>query len=177
MTSAMRHICGCMLLTLVALGPAHAEPASLRSAIAAYNRQDFTTAARLFHPLAERGNAQAQSRLGFMYEYGFGVPKNYEAAAFWTMRAAEQADASAQYRLGLMYDKGLGVPQDYVEAYRWLNLSSANTGWEMRARAARIREAVATKMTRGQLAAAQELSLLSYPSPPRWHWRPMPFGP
>jgi uncharacterized protein len=176
-TSALRHFCGCILLTLVVLGPAHAEPASLRAAIAAYDRQDFTKAARLFFALAERGNAQAQSRLGFMYEYGFGVPKNYEAAAWWTMRAAEQADASAQYRLGLMYDKGLGVPQDYVEAYRWLNLSSANAKPYMRAQAARIREAVATKMTRGQLAAAQELSLLSYPSPPRWHWRPIPIGP
>ena len=177
MTSAMRHIYRCVLLMLVTLGPAHAEPSSLRAAIAAYNRQDFTTAARLFFPLAERGNAQAQSRLGFMYEYGFGVPKNYEAAAWWTMQAAAQAEASAQYRLGLMYDKGLGVPQDYVEAYRWLNLSSANAKPDLRAQAARIREAVATKMTVGQLAAAQELSILSYPSPPRWLWRPMPFGP
>jgi TPR repeat protein len=173
----MRHVLGWVLLTLVALGPAHAEPASLRAAIAAYNRQDFTTAARLFYALAERGNPQAQSRLGFMYEYGFGVPKNYEAAAWWTTQAAVQADASAQYRLGLMYDKGLGVPQDYVEAYRWLNLSSANAKPIMRGRAARIREAVATKMTVGQLAAAQELSLLSYASPPRWQWRPVPLAP
>jgi hypothetical protein len=166
-----------VLLTLVALGPAYAEPASLRSAIAAYNRQDFAIAARLLYPLAERGNAKAQSRLGFMYEYGFGVPKNYEAAAWWTMQAAAQADASAQYRLGLMYDKGLGVPQDYVEAYRWLNLSTANAKPVMRERAARIREAVATKMTVGQLAAAQELSMLSYASPPRWRWRPVPIEP
>ena len=106
-------------------GPA--EPASLRAAIAAYNRQDFLTAARLLFPLAERGDARAQARLGFMYEYGFGVPKNYVVAAWWTQRAAAQGEASAQYRLGLMYDKGHGVPQSYIEAYRWLNLSSANS--------------------------------------------------
>jgi TPR repeat protein len=35
--------------------------------IVAYDRGDYATAVRLFRPLAEQGNAQAQNSLGAMY--------------------------------------------------------------------------------------------------------------
>jgi hypothetical protein len=40
--------------------------------VAAYQRGDFATALGLFQPLADQGNAAAQTNLGVMYEKGAG---------------------------------------------------------------------------------------------------------
>mgnify|MGYP003639806128 FL=1 len=61
--------------------------------------------------LAEQGDAEAQNNLGVMYNYGNGVPENYEAAVMWYTKAAEQGYDKAQYNLGLGYQDGTGVPQ------------------------------------------------------------------
>ena len=86
---------------------------------AAYERGDYATALKEWRPLAEEGDARAQTSLGFMYFKGHGVSQDYGEAVKWIRRAAEQGDAAAQFRLGFMYYDGQGVPQDYVEAMRW----------------------------------------------------------
>jgi uncharacterized protein len=128
---------------------------SLRRGISAFNRQDYMRASQMFIPLAERGEASAQAYLGFMFETGRGVPQNYTEAAMWYRRAAEQGDSLAQYSLGLLYDRGQGVPRDIVEANKWLNLSTAGAPRKAREARARIRDAVTTKMTRGEIARAR----------------------
>jgi hypothetical protein len=132
-----------------------AQAQSLRQGISAFNRQDYMRASQVFIPLAERGEASAQTYLGFMFETGRGVPQNYTEAAMWYRRAAEQGDSLAQYSLGLLYDHGQGVPRDIVEANKWLNLSTAGAPRRAREARARIRDAVTTKMTRGEIARAR----------------------
>jgi TPR repeat protein len=140
----------------VLLSPAgFAQAQSFPQGVAAFKRQDYVLASRSFIPLAERGDASAQSYLGFMFETGRGVPQNYTEAAMWYRRAAEQGDSLAQYSLGLLYDKGFGVPRDIVEAGKWLNLSAAASPPRAREARARIRDAVTTKMTRGEIAQAR----------------------
>ena len=39
----------------------------------AYNEEEYATALRHFSPLAEKGDARAQYRLGTMYRHGVGV--------------------------------------------------------------------------------------------------------
>ncbi len=112
-------------------------------------------AAAIFTPLAERGAPSAQAYLGFMYETGRGVPQNYTDAAMWYRRAAEQGDSLAQYSLGQLYDRGQGVPQDIVEASKWLNLATAGAPRGAREARARMRDAVTSKMTRGEIAEAR----------------------
>jgi len=68
---------------------------------------------------AEKGDAQAQYRLGRMYFQGEGVPQDYTQAALWYHKAADQDYAKAQYALGYMYYFGHGVQQSYSEAVRW----------------------------------------------------------
>ena len=68
---------------------------------------------------AEQGDVEAQFALGAMYNYGKGVPKDYQLAVKWYKLAAEQGDAESQNLLGLMYDLGNGVPQDYQLAIKW----------------------------------------------------------
>ena len=132
-----------------------AVAASFQQGVSAFKREDYVSASRVFIPLAERGDPAAQSYLGFMFETGRGVPQNYTEAAMWYRRAAEQGDSLAQYSLGLLYDRGFGVPRDIVEASKWLNLSTAAAPPQAREARARIRDAVTTKMTRGEIARAR----------------------
>jgi TPR repeat protein len=85
-----RIIIGLVLALLVAL-PATAQ--DLKKGVAAYKGVDSTTALRELRPLAEKGNAEAQTYLGIMYRYGRSVPQ-----------------------------MGEGVPQDYKEAVRLFRL-------------------------------------------------------
>jgi uncharacterized protein len=154
---------GAGIVLLLSVGN-FAEAASLRQGIVAFDRQDYASASRIFIPLAERGDPAAQSYLGFMFETGRGVPQDYAEAAMWYRRAAEQGDSLAQYSLGLLYDKGFGVPRDIVEASKWLNLSTAAAPVQAREARARIRDAVTTKMTRGEIARARLRALEWTPS-------------
>jgi TPR repeat protein len=108
---------------------------------------------------AYRGDAHAQAILGFMYANGRGVPQSYDVAVDWYLRSAEQGDPDGQHLLGLMYDKGFGVNADVVLAYKWLNLAAAHAPWPNRENFLRLRDAVASKMTRAQLDLAQQLAV------------------
>ena len=88
-------------------------------AIAAYERGDYATAFRLMKPLGEKGDAKAQHNLGVMYDYGRGVPQDYNKALKWYRMAAEKGIPEAQHNLGLMYFNGQAVPQNYAEAAKW----------------------------------------------------------
>lgn len=153
----MTRIVVAALLLALALGPAQA--ASFRAGVAALGRHNDVAAAQIIIPLAERGDARAQTVLGFMFANGRGVPQNYIESATWYRRASEQGDATAQYMLGLMYDSGHGVPQDYVLAYKWLNLAVAHAAGRERLDWVRIRDAVATKLSLAELTVAQRLAL------------------
>jgi uncharacterized protein len=146
-----------MILAASMVDSARADPTSTASA--AFARGDYVTAARRLGPLAAAGNPRAQAMLGFMYEYGRGVPQDFVFAAAWYTRAAKQGDVTGQHMLGLLYDKGRGVPQDVVLAYKWLNLAAARARYRQRDAYIRLRDAVATKMSNAQIALAQQLAI------------------
>jgi TPR repeat protein len=125
----------------------------------AYARADYTRAAAIFSREAEQGQAAAQSYLGYMYAQGRGVPQDEVRAAQWLSRAAVQGFPTAQFLLGLMVDKGQGVKQDFVEAEFLLDLAAARAGPKERDYWTRIRNAVAGKLTRAELAQAQKRAL------------------
>ena len=154
---AVATIVVCAVLALALLAPAQA--ASLRAGLAAYDRQDFNAAATILRPLAIAGDPRAQSYVGYMYANGRGFPQNYNVAAYWYFRAANQGESTAQYMLGLLYDKGDGVQQDYIKAHMWLDLAAAHAPPKSRDYAVRLRDAVATKMTRGEIGVARQLAL------------------
>jgi hypothetical protein len=145
-----------LFLVLLAIREAAAGPA--QAGVAAYNAHDYPTAARLLLPLAQHGNPEAQTYVGFMFQNGRGLPQNYVAAAHWYRAASEQGVPVAQFMLGLMYDKGHGLPQDYVLAYKWLNIATARATPREREYWVRIRNAVATKLTLVQRTAGQDLA-------------------
>ena len=142
-------------------GAAVAGP--LEDAEAAYGRDDYATALRLFRSLAEQGDATAQEHLGDMYERGQSVPQDYAEAVLWYRRAADQGFATAQWLLGTMYETGYGVQQDYVQAHMWYNLSAAQ-GWGA---AAENRTMLERAMTPAQVAEAQKFAREWKPRPER----------
>lgn len=148
---------------LLPLTPAQAR--SVDNAFALYARGDYQAAAAQLTRLALAGDGRAQGLLGFLYEYGKGVPQNYVLAAQWYTCAAEQGEATAQYLLGLLYDKGHGVRRDVVLSQKWLILAAARASRRERDVYTRLRDAVATKMSVAQLAVAQQLALEWFPAP------------
>jgi TPR repeat protein len=109
--------CSAFALALLLSTPARAQDDAARTA---FEREDYAQAATLYRPRAEKGDAEAQYRLGMMTRFGWGVEKDAAAAARWLQRAAENGHALAQSELGTMYRLGRGVPEDAEIAARWL---------------------------------------------------------
>jgi len=143
-----------------------ARAGALSAGAQAYARHDYVRAAPLLLLEAERGSPTAQTYLGFMFQNGLGVPRNYEAAAGWLNEAAQQGAPTAQFLLGLLFDKGYGVPMDWVQAEVWLNLAASQATGRERDYWSRMRDGVAQKLTLDQLAQAQQRA---------YAWAPTPF--
>ena len=105
------------LLALALFGAARAGP--LEDAKAAAQRADYATELQILRPLADQGNAEAQNWVGWIYDQGKGVAKDYVEAKNWYRKAADQGNTDAQNNLGSMYHSGRGVPQDYAQAVAW----------------------------------------------------------
>lgn len=89
---------------------------------------NFSTAIAMWLPQAERGDKEAQTYVGELYERGLGsTPPDYGAAATWYRKAADQGFARAMIDLGFLYEKGLGVSKDPTTA---LNLYRKASGLE-----------------------------------------------
>ena len=112
------------LATVLSLAFSQASAQDFFKGVNAYKAGDYATAMKEFQPLAELGDADAQIKLGIMYEYGLGVVKDATNAAKWYRQAAEHGNAFSQYKLGLMYNEGTGVLQDYAKALKWYQLSA-----------------------------------------------------
>ena len=100
-------------------------------------QKDSTSTLKEVRKLAERGNADAQMKLGFFYEYGQGIIQNATDAVKWYLKAAEQGNAVAQYNLGRKYEDGQGVIRNDLEASKWYRKAAKqgnanaqnNLGW------------------------------------------------
>jgi len=116
--------------------------------------------------LAQQGNAQAQTYIGYLYYNGEGVPTDYQEAAKWYRKAAEQGHARAQYYLGVMYYLGKGVPKDYVLSHMWLNLNLSQQNEDDKRKAgAKVLGTVEGLMTTAQISEAQRLAREFKPKP------------
>lgn len=83
-------------------------------------------------------------RLGQIYEFGFGVPRDSQQAMHWYVQAATDplaANVHAAYAVGRMYAKGIGVSKNYHRAHEWF-LRAAGLKSADKARPQRSREAV-----------------------------------
>ncbi len=99
---------------------------------------------------AEHGDADAQYRLGSMYDYGQGFLQDLQddvEAGKWYRSSAKQNHVEAQLVLGYRYQRGEGVPRDYVLSYMWFELAVSRASEAMRGRAIRARNEVTEFLT------------------------------
>jgi len=90
---------GFLALAIMALAvPVNAGP--FEDGEAAYNRGDYATTLRLWRPLAEQGDAEAQNNLGRSYGEGRGVPQDDALAYMWFSIAAAHG-----------YERAPGLPR------------------------------------------------------------------
>ena len=113
------HPRGITLLAIFALLCCNGAAAGLAEGYEALIKKDYATAIKEYHPLAERGNAEAQYRIGRMYEFGQGYPQDKAQGIAWIRKAAAQNHADAQQELGFIYAAGDGVRQDDAQAVAW----------------------------------------------------------
>ncbi|MDR1439131.1 MAG: sel1 repeat family protein, partial [Clostridiales bacterium] len=85
----------------------------------AYATEDLDARANLWRMAADKGEMQAQYRLGKCYECGLGVKMDAGEAARWYRKSADQGHAAAQYNLGRLYRNGQGLEQSYEDASKW----------------------------------------------------------
>jgi TPR repeat protein len=96
---------------------------------------------------AERGDAQAQLDIGFIY-----FKKNDLAqSTAWFRKAADQGNRFGQTLMGQAYEFGQGAPQDMIEAFKWYTLA-IKSGDDY---AAHNRSDLARKMTPDQIAEGE----------------------
>ena len=124
----MRLVFWCVIGLVLALSAQAQTPEErLRTAAGAYERKDYALAVSLWRPLANQGNAEAETLLGAMYWSGEGVARDHREAARLYLSAAQKGYARAQNDIGFMLGFGEGIPpRDDVQAYKWLALAVAN---------------------------------------------------
>ncbi|MEA3045822.1 MAG: uncharacterized protein QOJ53_154 [Sphingomonadales bacterium] len=81
---------------------AAAGAGDVRSGIDAWQAQNYDEAVRIWRPLADRGDADAQYNIAQAYFLGRGVPQNANLAGQWYERAARQGHEEAQANYGLL---------------------------------------------------------------------------
>lgn len=143
------------LCSAVFLGSGPAKADAFYDGLVAYNSRNYAGAARIWQRLAERGHANAQSSLGFLYVKGLGVRADSAKAAHWFLRAATKGVVEAQMFLGVMHLNGDGVLKSAVLAYMWSDVA-VEAGY---AQAIDFRAAVARNLTPQQIDEAKRLSL------------------
>jgi hypothetical protein len=114
---ALWTLAGVLVLATVLAAPVAAD--ALEEGMDAYRAKEYAKAVELWQPLAEKGDAVAQYRLGLLYAEGKGVEQNDATAFTWMTRAAKQGNADAQYDVGASYYGGLGVEKNEKEGVQW----------------------------------------------------------
>ena len=93
----------------------------------AFDNKQYERAYKIWLPLAEQGDPEAQYNIALLYMKGNGVEKDERTALSWFTRAGEQGMADAQYNAGFMFYTGKGVYPDNRSAIEWWQLA-ANQG-------------------------------------------------
>lgn len=73
---------------------------------------------------AEKGDVEAQTKLGVAYSTGIHVEVDKKKAAEWYKKAADQGYATGQWNLAFMYIRGEGVEQDDKKARKLFSLAA-----------------------------------------------------
>ena len=92
----------------------------------AYVAKDYKQALQEFQPLALKGDPKSQYSLGWLYERGYGVPKDPAQAYSWYVLAGQGGHAKAQARINGL--KAVLQPEQVLRAEQEAKAFSPGTG-------------------------------------------------
>jgi outer membrane biosynthesis protein TonB len=75
---------------------------------------------------ADQGDAEAEYRIGFMYNTNTGIQGDKAQAFSWYRRAADQGNANGEFETANCYEHGIGTDQDYSQAMFWYQKAAAH---------------------------------------------------
>ena len=120
----------------------------------AVSKGNFKAAFGEWEPLARKGDSRAQYYLGWLYQNGKGVQKNYDTAVSWYDKAARNGNEQAQYALGWIYANGKVGKKNLSIAYMWFLIAERNGDV-----IAQIEQsALSKKMTKSEIFEAKGLA-------------------
>jgi TPR repeat protein len=83
------------------------------------NPPNYAEAKSWLEQAVQRGSADGNADLGWMYETGSGVNRDPARALSLFSEAAKRGSSEGMYRVGVAYDDGLGVQKDPAVACQW----------------------------------------------------------
>lgn len=82
--------------------------------------RNYARAREWYEKAVQLGEPSAYNGLGYMAEYGLGIPADPKLAAKFYLQGAEAGDAYAKRNIGMFYFEGIGVEKDPAKAYFWI---------------------------------------------------------
>lgn len=64
--------------------------------------KQYSQAVAILLPLAQQGHLESQYAVGYMYHYGYGLPRNEKESTRWIATAAARGHAKAQKALQII---------------------------------------------------------------------------
>lgn len=95
-----------------------------RNGIEGFLVKDVSQAIDLFKKSGERKIYLSSRYLGSIYLLGEGVPRDYDLAEKWFLRAADDGDPDVAVLLSAMYQDATGTKLDYLKAFKWTSLAA-----------------------------------------------------
>ena len=111
-----RALCVAAAICWMVSASAEDPEAEMQAGLEAWQAGDMVGAMNHYQVAADAGLAQAQAKLGYIYD----VSNQDEMAVRWYREASMQNDPDGEFGLGEMYVKGEGVDQDFdmaIEMY------------------------------------------------------------
>jgi len=118
-------VAGALKVAVLDILPPSAE-VRLQNGLDAIASENYAEAYWWWRPLADRGMAEAQFHIGWLYANGDGLKVDVPLAIEWWSQAAKRGYVDAEFAIGMAYLNGYGtaLKVDLSEATKWLLASS-----------------------------------------------------
>lgn len=90
--------------------------AQFKYAIILENQKKYENSIKIYIYLASKNFTKAMNNLGYLYENGLSVKKDYRKSNYWYSKSAKLGDSRALYNLALSYEFAKGVKKDINHA-------------------------------------------------------------
>jgi len=122
MTRLSRILLSFVITFLIGASPVLAQ---FDDGVAAMQTGDYAKALDAWQKAADGGDARSQYSIGYLHQFGLGVPRDFDKAKEWYEKAAAQNNADALYSLGLLYENGHAGRKDLAEAMSYYRRATA----------------------------------------------------